>query len=1828
MTERRDPYQVWDGTKFQFTLRKLCAIIYEGGTARELPETLRPLADKPVARVMACSMPAKKGLRVTFDLPWRQSPEESAETMTELLQEGVVVVTDRHFAAPGGEEYPVIAVDDPWEAWVKLGRYVMGVFPMPTVAITGSVGKTTATEFARCVFDERYRTFVSGLDGANFNSPLQIVNQWLLRAGPDYTFHVQECGAETPRLVERAARIVDADAFGITNIDTTQHIAAYKTAENLIADKTSFDRVRKDSAFAVINLDDAILRDFPFQSPRVTFAIEDQSADFVGKNIVQNGELLEFDVAHAGGETHIRIHILGVHNVYNALLVFAFAKKFGLTDEEIQRGFLNYRAVGIRQNLRRVAGRLVYMDCYNASVESTRTAVRTLEELRLDPGARRIAVVGERSTSSEETYKINYELGRSLAQFEKLDELIVVGEDLERATGHPDSEDGALPPQYRNALYSGARSVLGEDPCLIWCDDLTKLADRLRFLTRTGDAILFKGRYHLSLWAAADMAFGTCYTRSPAVLPLGVTKETVSGPQGGGVDYAALNGVDLTRGAEGGIDNTKLILPDSLAGRPVVRIGDGAFAYKSQLKHVILGANVRAIGDRAFQGCRNLEQAELPMECLYVGEAAYENCTSLVRASMPGACHISAGAFRGCTGLREALLTERCAAIEEEAFAGCDKLTILAPAGSYAAAWAAENGFALETTDTEEELDNLAKNGTRLRSEIYAMPPLDGDGPAQSRDRDRLTVTVAGDIMAHTELLEACHDEETGAYDFSPIFARTERYFRSADLAIGNLETVLGHGTYTSFPTFNSPDELAEAMCAAGFDVAACANNHSLDGGLAGVLRTERVLRDMGLEAAGIRANRSRRAWVMAERSGVKIAVVNFTYLTSALDGKVMNSRHPVSEAAAELINTFCFETLDDDLERVGAEIAEARREGADIVLVYYHWGGEYATRAGTVQRYMAQRTAEMGADAIVGSHAHVPQEMDAVTVSSDGGTRTVPVFYGLGNYCWSARQSRTGREMVQCGVLAQLDIGFDREARRVTDIQAGYVPLYIKMDYAAGRWDVNVLPLEDLTAEELAAFERHNTLSAAEILGAIRRTLHGDGAPEAELRSQRAPELAVGQWARANGTFLDGDETFTSIRSENAPVAAVLQSGEIIGCAPGVAGIAAVMPDGREVRTVVKVTGRYPGVIPVPVDEHNCVPDTYVPPDLLTGWRYGMPQDEYLREPAAKAWRVMQIAAKLDGVHMKCISGYRSAEAQLRMLVACREAADRGERLPAAAPVGCSEHQTGMALDVTGDEWEDGETTPEEASQWLEDNAAAFGFILRPAAGEFRHMRYVGSAPLARVLQAENAGVPEYLARYGHFQDVLAQAEAWRGRYLTEEERAQSPDKWDKLTLGRIFALAGAEPPAAWAEELDRIVPRILLTDARVEPGAVIFYDKGVANARPKCRSAVRKGAALIVTDTPITDCYGAYPPQAAVPDSSAAWMKVAAHLRRQYKGKLVGIAEKGLRHGLRDTLAALLEGRFDVLKSAAAQDSRLNVLDIIQQLPGREGVCLQNLPRYGARMAELLQPDVAVFTGLPDSTPPSFSSRDAYWADQLSLLDRTLERGGTALINGDEPHLWAYAGRENVVTFGAGDGADIRLTGLWTDGGTWTLSVTVKGEPTLWSADRGTAPVNAASILAALAACAAAEHLAPGAAAAKRPPAGLRYVPGPGCVLRRGWLEEGGKRYYLSQKDGHVLTGGPFKTDGRTYCAGPDGALRTGFVDIEGAAYYFSPEDGAMRRGGVIRADGRQYYLDADGHRLSGCTVTDSEGRKYTLSGDDGHVAAVSGQMAAKLRRTLRGK
>jgi poly-gamma-glutamate capsule biosynthesis protein CapA/YwtB (metallophosphatase superfamily) len=112
---------------------------------------------------------------------------------------------------------------------------------------------------------------------------------------------------------------------------------------------------------------------------------------------------------------------------------------------------------------------------------------------------------------------------------------------------------------------------------------------------------------------------------------------------------------------------------------------------------------------------------------------------------------------------------------------------------------------------------------------------------------------------------------------------------QDADIAIANLEVTLAGKPYKGYPEFSSPDELADAIKNAGFNVLVTANNHSMDRSKAGLERTIKVLDEKGIIRTGTfedEAQRNRDYPLIIEKNNIRLAILNYTYGTNGIPCK------------------------------------------------------------------------------------------------------------------------------------------------------------------------------------------------------------------------------------------------------------------------------------------------------------------------------------------------------------------------------------------------------------------------------------------------------------------------------------------------------------------------------------------------------------------------------------------------------------------------------------------------------------------------------------------------------------------------------------------------------------------------------------------------------------------------------------------------------------------------------------------------------------------------------------------------------------------------------
>ena len=250
--------------------------------------------------------------------------------------------------------------------------------------------------------------------------------------------------------------------------------------------------------------------------------------------------------------------------------------------------------------------------------------------------------------------------------------------------------------------------------------------------------------------------------------------------------------------------------------------------------------------------------------------------------------------------------------------------------------------------------------------------------PAAAQDTTRLSLMFIGDIMQHDSQIQSAYNPHTGKYAYDTCFHFISRYFRMADITVGNLELTFGGKPYRGYPQFSAPDELAVALKKAGIDVLVTANNHSVDRRRKGLERTIRVLDSLNLLHTGTFRDTVERLNdypLMLQANGITVALLNYTYGTNGI---------PVTRP--NVVNLI-------DTAVISRDLKEARQRSPDAIIVFMHWGNEYQTQPTPWQRELASFCFKRGASIVVGAHPHVLQpiyQMDA---------QNRLVAYSLGNF-------------------------------------------------------------------------------------------------------------------------------------------------------------------------------------------------------------------------------------------------------------------------------------------------------------------------------------------------------------------------------------------------------------------------------------------------------------------------------------------------------------------------------------------------------------------------------------------------------------------------------------------------------------------------------------------------------------------------------------------------------------------------------------------------------------------------------------------------------------
>lgn len=319
---------------------------------------------------------------------------------------------------------------------------------------------------------------------------------------------------------------------------------------------------------------------------------------------------------------------------------------------------------------------------------------------------------------------------------------------------------------------------------------------------------------------------------------------------------------------------------------------------------------------------------------------------------------------------------------------------------------------------------------------------------SSTEHKEPATVNIlgVGDNLIHSSLYkQASARSNNGGYDFDYVYKDVEDIIKAADIACVNQEGPIDKTKDPSnYPLFNTPYQNGEKLVKLGFDVVNMANNHCLDKGSSGLVNTIAFWRSQSVVSTGLYLNEAETNDIKTiEKSGIKFAFLGYTEQTNGLK---------LSADSNAVIGKFDDQLMEKQIK--------AAKKVADVVVVYAHWGNEYAFKPTDKQQEYANKLVNWGADIIFGQHPHVLQPIEYV--QRDDGTKGL-VVYSLGNFISGMHEASTVP-----GGAVNVSVTKDFDTNKTTISAVKFIPLITQ--YEMGVKNIRIIKWSNYTKELAAA--------------------------------------------------------------------------------------------------------------------------------------------------------------------------------------------------------------------------------------------------------------------------------------------------------------------------------------------------------------------------------------------------------------------------------------------------------------------------------------------------------------------------------------------------------------------------------------------------------------------------------------------------------------------------------------------------------------------------------------------------------------------------------------
>lgn len=312
----------------------------------------------------------------------------------------------------------LIRVKDTTKAFGDIARYYRQKFKIKIVGITGSVGKTSTKDIISSVLSVKYKTLSTI---GNLNNEIGIPKT-LFNLDSSYEVGVLEMGMSYQGDIDYFTSIIKPDIAIISNIGMS-HIENFDDQIGIFKAKMEIVKYFNEHNTLIINGDDKYLKTIKQEKSSykvLTYGFDKDNDLYCTSYKIVNDKIVFHCLINNKDEEFI-IPSIAKHNIYNAMAGILVGLQLNLTIEQIRNGLKTFKLTEGRLTIINKKDLTIIDDSYNASADSTISALDVLKTY----SQRRVAVLGDILETGAYDERIHRQIGKNIKG--KVDFLITVG---------------------------------------------------------------------------------------------------------------------------------------------------------------------------------------------------------------------------------------------------------------------------------------------------------------------------------------------------------------------------------------------------------------------------------------------------------------------------------------------------------------------------------------------------------------------------------------------------------------------------------------------------------------------------------------------------------------------------------------------------------------------------------------------------------------------------------------------------------------------------------------------------------------------------------------------------------------------------------------------------------------------------------------------------------------------------------------------------------------------------------------------------------------------------------------------------------------------------------------------------------------------------------------------------------------------------------------------------------------------------------------------------------------------------------------------------------